>query len=267
MTQSKATPSVRTALVVTGLVCLLLLAAVGRARAQGSSNSPGATTPAQAQATEGALQQLSAPAGQNPSAPTQDSFKGSLVAGQSDRRSSRPLAGRRHSARPAPEPRPDPADHRAAERQGPAVRTVAGAAANRYRRRFHRGRAGRSGRVWAEVSRSQSHHRPVPGDRLPRLSHAEPGQRARAGELHRSETQLRGRQAYRAGRARHGGADGGQRLSAVHCGRCADRRCQCGTCHAARSRWTRPPPRTMPAPARGWMFCARRWITRTSSRA
>ena len=50
---------------VTGLVCLLLLAAVGRAQAQGSPNAPGATTPAQAQTTEGGLQQLSAPAGQN----------------------------------------------------------------------------------------------------------------------------------------------------------------------------------------------------------
>ena len=82
MTQSKAAPSVRTALVATGLASVLLLAAVGRARAQGSSNSPGATTPAQAQATEGALQQLSAPAGQNPAAPSQDSFKGSLVEGK-----------------------------------------------------------------------------------------------------------------------------------------------------------------------------------------
>ena len=70
-------------LVAAGLTGLLLIAAVGHAQAQGgSSNAPGATTPAQAQATEGALQQLAAPAGQSFSSPTQDSFKSSLVTGK-----------------------------------------------------------------------------------------------------------------------------------------------------------------------------------------
>jgi len=44
--------------------------------------STGATTPAEAKTTEGALQQLSAPTGVNLSAPTQGSFKGSLVEGK-----------------------------------------------------------------------------------------------------------------------------------------------------------------------------------------
>lgn len=65
------------------LTGVLLLAAASHAQAQGgSSNAPGATTPAQARATEGALQQLAAPAGQSISAPTPDSFKGSLVTGK-----------------------------------------------------------------------------------------------------------------------------------------------------------------------------------------
>jgi outer membrane protein TolC len=61
-----------------GLGSLLLLAAVGRAQ----GGSPGATTAAQAGATEGALQQLSAPAGQDLAAPTRGSFAGSLVEGK-----------------------------------------------------------------------------------------------------------------------------------------------------------------------------------------
>ncbi len=70
-------------LVAAGLTGLLLIAAAGYAQAQGgSSNAPGATTPAQAKATEGALQQLAAPTGQSFSSPTQDSFKGSLVTGK-----------------------------------------------------------------------------------------------------------------------------------------------------------------------------------------
>jgi len=63
----------------------LLLAAPVRAQAPGASssdNAPGATTAAQAQSTQGALQQLTSPGGQNPAAPTNDSFKGSLVTGQ-----------------------------------------------------------------------------------------------------------------------------------------------------------------------------------------
>jgi outer membrane protein TolC len=56
---------------------------VGAAQTPGGGSSPvGATTPAQAQAVEGALQQLSAPAGQSLSGPTPDSFKGSLVTGK-----------------------------------------------------------------------------------------------------------------------------------------------------------------------------------------
>src|SRR5437868_10924123 len=51
-------------------------------QAQASSGGTGATTPAQAQAVEGALQQLAAPAGQDLAAPTQDSYRGSLVTGK-----------------------------------------------------------------------------------------------------------------------------------------------------------------------------------------
>jgi outer membrane protein TolC len=70
---------------VTGLPSLfassaLLLAVAGYAHAQGSGT--GATTPAQAQQVEGGLQQLSGPGGQSLAAPTQDSFKGSLVTGK-----------------------------------------------------------------------------------------------------------------------------------------------------------------------------------------
>lgn len=70
---------VRPALVAVSLLGLLVSGAVGSAQ---SSASPGATTPAQAQVVEGGLQQLSGPGGQNLSAPTQDSFKGSVVAGK-----------------------------------------------------------------------------------------------------------------------------------------------------------------------------------------
>ena len=49
---------------------------------RGGQNGPGATTPSQAQQIEGGLQQLSAPAGQNPTSPTPDTFRGSLVAGK-----------------------------------------------------------------------------------------------------------------------------------------------------------------------------------------
>ena len=63
-----------------GLGGALLMAPASRA--QGSSSATGATTPAQAGQVEGALQQLSAPAGQSLSAPTDDSFRGSVVTGQ-----------------------------------------------------------------------------------------------------------------------------------------------------------------------------------------
>jgi len=78
MNQSKAVPPARSAFVAAGLTSLLLIAAAGPVEAQ----AVGATTPSQAQTTEGALQQLSAPTGQSLAAPTQDSFKGSVVAGQ-----------------------------------------------------------------------------------------------------------------------------------------------------------------------------------------
>jgi outer membrane protein TolC len=78
MKQSKALPPARGGLMASGLCGLLLLAA-GHAQAQ---NGPGAATAGQARATEGALQQLAAPAGQDLAAPTQDSFKGSLVTGK-----------------------------------------------------------------------------------------------------------------------------------------------------------------------------------------
>ncbi len=83
MTPNKAAPPARpNVLVATGLCSLLFVAFAGRAQAQASPNSPGATTPAQAQTIEGGLQQLSAPAGQSLSSPTQDSFKGSVVEGK-----------------------------------------------------------------------------------------------------------------------------------------------------------------------------------------
>jgi len=53
----------------------------GQMQAQGSPNAPGATSVAQAGATEGALQQLSAPTGQSLGSPTGDSFRGSVVSG------------------------------------------------------------------------------------------------------------------------------------------------------------------------------------------
>ncbi len=82
MNPSTGMQHARRALLAAGLTGLLL-AAAGRALAQGGTlNAPGATTPGQAQTTEGALQQLAAPAGQSLSAPTQDSFRGSLVTGK-----------------------------------------------------------------------------------------------------------------------------------------------------------------------------------------
>ena len=80
MTSRKAVPPAWTAVAVAGLAGLLLLVAAGYARAQGGST--GATTSGQAKATESALQQLSSPGGQNLTAPTPDSFRGSLVTGK-----------------------------------------------------------------------------------------------------------------------------------------------------------------------------------------
>jgi outer membrane protein TolC len=73
-------PPARSALTAIGLCGLLLVSAVCGAQAP-TSGGPGATTPAQAQVVEGGLQQLSGPGGVSLSAPTQDSFKGSLVTG------------------------------------------------------------------------------------------------------------------------------------------------------------------------------------------
>jgi outer membrane protein TolC len=77
-------PPARWALIAVGLALSLALAQP-RASAQapsGGSNAPGATTPAQAQTTEGAQQQLSAPGGQSLIAPDANSFQGSLVDGK-----------------------------------------------------------------------------------------------------------------------------------------------------------------------------------------
>ncbi len=82
MTPSKPASPARTAFWTSGLCALLLLAPAVLAQAPGASNAVGATTPAQSQATQGALQQLAAPTGQNLAQPTQDSFKGSVVEGK-----------------------------------------------------------------------------------------------------------------------------------------------------------------------------------------
>ncbi len=77
MTQRNAASSGWRGLAASGMVFLLLSVCV----AQAQDSSTGATTAAQAQATEGALQQLSAPTGVDLAAPTQGSFAGSLVEG------------------------------------------------------------------------------------------------------------------------------------------------------------------------------------------
>ena len=186
--------------------------------------------------------------------------------GQGDGRGVRPLAGRRDCARPAPEPRPHPAGLGTAERARPADGATPGAASHRDRRRIHRGGADRPGRLRAEDSRTQPHHRAVPGGGFPRLPDAEPHQRSRAGELHRREAQLCRGKAHRRRRARDGGAHRGQRAT---CCAWPTRRASPRSTPSlppASSRWTRPRPRTTPASVRGWTFCARRWTTRTSSR-
>jgi outer membrane protein TolC len=71
----------RSVLAVAGLTSLLVFNCMVRAQGPASSG-PGATTPAQAQQTEQGLQQLSGPNGVSLAAPTQDSFKGSLVTGK-----------------------------------------------------------------------------------------------------------------------------------------------------------------------------------------
>lgn len=68
---------------VLGTLCALLLLTSPQMNGQGASGGTGATTPAQSRVVEGALDQLSAPAGQSLAAPTQDSFRGSVVSGTS----------------------------------------------------------------------------------------------------------------------------------------------------------------------------------------
>jgi outer membrane protein TolC len=68
---------------VTFSLCVVFMPMGALAQGQSAGpNAPGATTPAQAQTTEGALQQLSSPGGQSPIAPDSDSFKGSLLDGK-----------------------------------------------------------------------------------------------------------------------------------------------------------------------------------------
>ena len=84
MTPGKAKQPATAAVLAASLCGALLTTTCSFAQAPGGGSSgPGATTPAQAQQTEGALQQLSAPTGQSPSAATPDSFKGSIVSGKS----------------------------------------------------------------------------------------------------------------------------------------------------------------------------------------
>jgi outer membrane protein TolC len=63
-------------------LCGAFLAVPSSVWAQAASSATGATTPADAGAVEGAVEQLAAPAGQNLSAPTDGSFRGSVVTGQ-----------------------------------------------------------------------------------------------------------------------------------------------------------------------------------------
>jgi outer membrane protein TolC len=63
------------------LVAAGIFAALPAVAQPPSSGTTGATTPGQAQATEGALQQLSTAGGISPASATPDSFKGSLVEG------------------------------------------------------------------------------------------------------------------------------------------------------------------------------------------
>jgi outer membrane protein TolC len=81
MDQSQQSQPVKTGLRAAAFV----LIALGAATAQGpasSSGAPGATTPAQAQQIDGALQQLAAPAGAGGGGMAQDSFHGSVVEGK-----------------------------------------------------------------------------------------------------------------------------------------------------------------------------------------
>lgn len=78
MKQRKAALRARWTIAAAGLLSSLVYVTAGHAQGSG----PGATTPGQAQAAQGALQQLATPGGQNLAAPTQGSFQGSLVDGK-----------------------------------------------------------------------------------------------------------------------------------------------------------------------------------------
>ena len=78
MERRNATPLGWKAFMAGSILSLVTVAAPGRAQ----GGSTGATSSAQAQATEDALQQLATPGGVNLSAPTQVSFGGSLVEGK-----------------------------------------------------------------------------------------------------------------------------------------------------------------------------------------
>lgn len=64
-------------------LCAMLPLASASGWGQAPGGTTGATTPAQARDVEGAIGQLSAPAGQSLAAPTDDSYRGSVVAGKS----------------------------------------------------------------------------------------------------------------------------------------------------------------------------------------
>lgn len=78
MVQWDAASSVRRILTASSLCALLLASRASYAQTGG----PGATTAAEVKTTEGEMQQLAAPTGQNLAAPTQGSFAGSLVVGK-----------------------------------------------------------------------------------------------------------------------------------------------------------------------------------------
>jgi outer membrane protein TolC len=86
MTQSKAAPIARSLRRTSSAACLLgalLATTAAHAQAPGSgSPNAGATTPAQAQAVQGGIQQLQNAAAPNGATVTQDSFRGSLVEGK-----------------------------------------------------------------------------------------------------------------------------------------------------------------------------------------
>ena len=97
---------------------------------------------------------------------------------------------------------------------GEAAAGVAASAADGDGRGFDRSGAGEPRGVRPEVSGDQPDCGAVPGSGFSRVSDAEPGEPAGVRELHAVEAQLRVGQIDCAGRARSGGADGGQCLPA-----------------------------------------------------